>query len=333
MSYGYNEPWSKRAKIGVWAVVGFCLLLVFGLVSCGAMSHYETGPGETAVHESGGIMFPVDAKIVGCIPPSSNGYEGLGEKYINYPITQRTFEFSADQDADSGPIQVVAPNSIDPKTHQSTGTVTMSVSGVATFTLNSICDILKEFQQDIGQKLNADTDDGWTRLLNTYFKPSMEKALDTATKQFEFNGLYANPDVKEQWENKVGELFAQYLQASAGGPYFCGPDFPGPGATEDQCGDVALLIQSPDISDDLEASIEQQQIATQENLAAKRQKATTLTQAQALAQAVKQCHCTPQEYAALLDAQARAQAVQNGDVTMILPGGTPLAMSPPAAQR
>lgn len=312
MSYGYgsNEPWSRGAKIGTWVGVLFVLALLFGLVSCGSMSKYDTGPGEVAVHVTGGIFLPVDEEIKDCVDPSSTGYEGLGEQFIEYPTTQRTVEFSDDDDADFNPIQVVSPNSIDPKTGQSTGTVEMTVSGIATFTLNTQCDVLKEFQRDIGGKLHADTEGGWDRLLATYFRTNLEKALDTASKQYEFNGLYGNPQIKEKWEDQTGALFSQYLASMAGGPYFCGPEFDRETSTE--CGDPVLTVQSPEISDELAASIERQQIATQDNLAAQKENATKRTEAQGFALAVKDCKCSPAEYNQWL-------AIREG--IAILPGG------------
>ncbi|MEV4078733.1 SPFH domain-containing protein [Nonomuraea fuscirosea] len=205
-----------------------------------ACASVSTEPDEVAVVYNGGLGTATSAK--GCVAVSSRDGVDLTDNSWTYPAGQRTFSFTGEEGAESGPIPVVSKN-----------TVPLTISGMATFALNTDCKTLQQFHDRIGRSkkaflygtdtaANSDAPDytGWRSMLNVYFKEPLRRALDAAAQEFDGEALYNDPLAKQKYEKRVGELFPTFM-TKAGGNYFCNPNFNGTG----ECGNVVLTLQKP----------------------------------------------------------------------------------------
>lgn len=216
------------------------VLAATSLAGCGTAAN--TAPSQKAlVYQGGG--WNGDARVFEhCVAESSGRHRyGSGDHVFYYPAGQRTFDFTGEKNADSGVIQVVSRDG-----------VTMGVSGVATFALNTQCDektggVLRQFHERVGLKYAAyqehgqdDFDDsdqgggddlkkdnGWNRMLSIYLKNPLRIAMSQAAASYNWKDLYKNPVVRRQWQADVVELAPQIILAQSGGAFFCGPSYTG----------------------------------------------------------------------------------------------------------
>ncbi|MDF5754079.1 SPFH domain-containing protein [Spongiactinospora sp. TRM90649] len=249
----------------VVAVVG----LGFALSGC---SRVSTQPDEVILHYAGGTFEAI--AFDRCINPSSGAtLLGPGDTGYSYPFGQRTFDFSGAEGAESRPISIVSKDNVE-----------MQVAGSATFTLNTHCETLRRFHERIGLKFGAyadgdgDSSSGWTKMLNFYFKQPLDRAMDAASQEFEWRKLFNDPNVKQQWEQRVGQLARQFIKETAGDDYFCSPNYGGVG----ECGDVVLTIQKPEPPESLVNALAAEQAAKAENAAQTQRNAKVRTELESI---------------------------------------------------
>lgn len=120
------------------------------------------------------------------------------------------------------------------------------------FMLNTYCGAdnkdanspLVQWWQRLGDRYDADTDEGWVRMLNNTIVPALEKAknvLRTYTAdELVLGAVWADA------EKQFGETFSTELERLAGGDYFCGPDFV---RTKADCSPVQVSIKDVDYRD------------------------------------------------------------------------------------
>lgn len=227
-----------------------CAMLILAVAGC---SSVNTQADEQALHYKGGALS--SAKFSNCVGAETRNFDGPGDEHYVYPKGQRTYAFSAD--GDTAPISVVSNDN-----------VTMTVSGVATFDLTENCEQLRKFHEQIGNKFKADMKggaprEGWNTMLGVYMKQPLEKALDAASKQYGYQELYTDPEVKEQWENEVSRLTKSYMLEQTGENYFQ---------------NISLTIQAPVPPDNIKTALEAEQEAVAQNEAQKQRNETARTQ-------------------------------------------------------
>ncbi|GGK72003.1 hypothetical protein Ppa06_30200 [Planomonospora parontospora subsp. parontospora] len=289
-------------------------LVVLGAVLSGC-SRVSTRPDEIVLHYAGGTFEAI--KFERCINPSSGATMlGPGDTAYSYPFGQRTFDFSGAEDAESQPLSVVSKDNVE-----------MKVSGVATFTLNTDCRTLRQFHEKIGLKFRAyfeeegESSDGWRRMLGIYMRVPLDRALDAASQEFEWRGLFNDPKVKQQWEARVGQLAREFIKEAAGAGYFCGQNYAGSG----ECGDISLTIQKPEPPENLVAALSAEQAAKAENAAQAQRNAKVRTEIESIKDLVK-----------VLGPNGAVlwQAIQKGQVTVVpVPQGSDLDLTPSAGGR
>jgi hypothetical protein len=291
---------------------GFVLAIVAVVVSGFVLSgctRVSTQPDEVVLHYAGGIFEAI--KFDECINPSSGAtLLGPGDTSYSYPFGQRTFDFSGMDDAESKPLSVVSKDNVE-----------MTVSGVATFTLNTDCKTLQQFHEKIGLKYRAYYEDGesegWRQMLNIYMRVPVDRAMDAASQEFEWRGLFNDPAVKQAWEARVGVLARQFIKATAGADYFCNQNYVGVG----ECADISLTIQKPEPPEALVNALASEQAAKAENAAQLQRNAKVRTEIESIKDLVK-----------VLGPQGAVlwQAIQKGQVTVVpVPQGTNLNITPP----
>jgi regulator of protease activity HflC (stomatin/prohibitin superfamily) len=169
-------------------------------------------------------------KFDNCVAPGTRAWHGPQDRVYSYPAGQRTYEFGATKEADSGAIEIVTKDNL-----------TMQVTGVATFALNTDCKALQRFHERIGIKYGAQEEAGWNKMLGVYLRQPLDRAMDAAAKKHPWKDLYSNPTVKRAWETEVGTTVVQQVNTVAGGNVFCAPGFTGKGP----CGVFSLTLQQP----------------------------------------------------------------------------------------
>ena len=275
------------------------------LASCSGMN---TQPDEVGLTYNAGPISSTEFEE--CVDSGQRAWDGPGDQHYAYPFGQRTFDFSGAEGSDSGPISVVSADN-----------VTMSVAGVATFALNTECATLQRFHERIGVKFRAwmedgQTTSGWSQMLGVYLKQPLDKAMDAVSKEYPYKELYSDPQVKEQWEDKVGQLVGQFINDQAGGNYFCQPSYAGTGG----CGDLALTIQAPQPPKNIQDALTAEQQAVAENNAQKQKNETARTRYDSFAD----CKETLSEDNCVL-----LHGIDSGKVTVIpVPQGTDLNVTP-----
>ncbi|GAA3124420.1 SPFH domain-containing protein [Streptosporangium carneum] len=301
-----KKPEAKRRRLRGY-LLAVPVLVVCGLFLSGC-SRVSTQPDEVVLHYAGGMFEAI--KFERCINPSSGAtLLGPGDTGYSYPFGQRTFDFSGASDAESKPLSVVSKDNVE-----------MTVSGVATFTLNTDCKTLQRFHEKIGLKFRAyyeeGESEGWRRMLNIYMRVPLDRAMDAASQEFEWRGLFNDPKVKQAWEARVGVLARQFIEETGGADYFCNQNYTGSG----ECGDISLTIQKPEPPEALVNALASEQAAKAENVAQTQRNAKVRTEIESIKDLVR-----------VLGPQGAVlwQAIQKGQVSVVpIPQGSNLNITP-----
>jgi SPFH domain / Band 7 family len=213
----------RKTIIGALAGVATIGLLTSG---CGSAA---LTPDQAGLEYNAG---PISStKFDQCVGIGKREWHGPGDHIYSYPAGQRAYEFSTKDSADSKPINIVSKDNL-----------TMSVEGVAYFSLNTECSTLRKFHERIGIKFHGYEEDGWKKLLGTYFRQPLERTMENVAKQYDWKQMYSDPNIKKQWEQTVGSQMVGQINNTAGGQFFCAANYSGSGP----CGAFSLTLQQPD---------------------------------------------------------------------------------------
>jgi hypothetical protein len=193
------------------------VLVVAAIIAALAMTGCSIGtPSDgTYVHKGGGIVEAADPK--GCVPAASRELEKPGDSYYLYPTNQRTYAFDATYNAaEAAQDNYTGPDgpaiSVISKDGQP-----LAISGTVTFNLNTNCDILQRFHDQVGNREHAYFDDtdhtpaGFRTVLNKYMRPSLDATLDRIAKQYEWRQLYSDVTIKDAMNSEVNAKIASLV--------------------------------------------------------------------------------------------------------------------------
>lgn len=223
---------------------------VVGLVLLVGCTTVSTAPDQDAVKY--GYGWTESGVFKGCTPPSSkerHSGHGLGDRYYYYPAGQRTFDFTGGRDAESGSYGVVSRDNVQ-----------VGFTGVVTFSLDTDCDVLRHFHEQIGLKYGAymDPDDttssGWDHMVSVYIGQPLHRSLATEAGRFGYRALYNDDAVKRQVEAALNRDLEAQVRSLAGGAYFRG---------------FSLTLQRPTIPDANRDALAAEQVAVAQNSAQK----------------------------------------------------------------
>lgn len=169
-------------------------LAALALAGCSSVS---TESDLTAVQYAGGEFQSKEFK--GCVEPSTKKWGGISDAFYPYPASQRNFVFDSNaQTKDSNSFTFVTKDGIE-----------MTVTGVANFRLNTECEALRSFHENIGNRYAAyfsngnETPAGWSRVLTDYIGRPLDTAIDRAGQKYESEALYNDAATKAEWEKDV----------------------------------------------------------------------------------------------------------------------------------
>lgn len=219
-------------------IVLLALVSVFA-TACGLA---DTAVNEIGLVYEGGVT--QDKTYKGILEPGATANSvGMGSDVYRYPTDQRSWVSGQD-----------APN----VTVVSNDEVNLTVPYQLYFTLNIEEGTLREFHEKIGIKKKAYTNEGWVDMLNTYFAPQVDRAMDEAALKFDWRELRSNEETRVKFQREVVVSLKRKINEVVGGNYFCGPNYSGP---DTECGDFTFTVGKPEpVNAALVASIEQEQI-------------------------------------------------------------------------
>ncbi|MFI6871557.1 SPFH domain-containing protein [Nocardia sp. NPDC050406] len=289
-----------------WWAAGLGAIALLGVLSLAGCS-VAPNPDEAGLEYNAG---PFSATTFSnCVAPGSREYRGPGDQIFLYPAGQRTFEFADHEDAEIAEATVVSKDDLE-----------LRVTGLVTFSLNTDCATLRQFHERIGIKYEADDYDGWVEMLRDYIGQPLNRALDDATKAYNWRDLYTSAETKGNWEKSVGQLTAKFIAEQGGESFFCSPVFvPGSGG---DCGDPQLTIQQPVPPETVRAALTDTQRAIEATRAQHEENIRVTTELEAIRRLVEVLGADGYVlYQAIKDGKVQVVPVPNGVGVNIAPGG------------
>lgn len=285
----------KSSKLFVIAAIG---AVAFSSTGCSTSS---PAADQIALHYKGG---PFSAKkFSNCDDSGTRKVHGPADKMYYYPKGQRTFEFKGNGDGVDAPaFEVVSKDNIE-----------MTVSGILTFNLDTACDEIRKFHEQIGLKKQAYMDEdgtnsaGWSSMLRAYMGNALQQALNDATQVVGYKTLYNDPEAKRAWELAVIKSVPDKVKTLSGGDWFK---------------NIGITIQKPGLPQKVLDALASAQVSVAQNDAQTQKNKQIETQIISLKELVKVLG----PYGAIL-----YQAIQDGKITILpLPTGSNLNLPVPS---
>lgn len=249
----------RKRTINLATVV---LLLTVSGSACGMES---SEINEIGITYSGGWI--EDKEFKGFLEPgASNNSTGFGSKTYRYRTDQRTFiagpqiaNQSEDRQPDVGPVEIVSDDD-----------VRLLVEYQLYFKINRDKDVLRKFHENLGVKTGAWNTDGWRQLLQQYFAPQIERAMEASGLKAKWRDLYGSEEARIRFQDETVARLKEAIREVIGDEYFCGPQYNGPGTP---CGSYTFTVGKPtpvnaQIKEAVEAeqtSVSREQAANAEN--------------------------------------------------------------------
>ena len=218
------------------ALAALCGAAVLTTTGCTVTSNQ---PDQTAVLYADGMFHDTDFKD--CIDPAVRDYSSFFSKSYQYPSGQRTFTFNGPRDA---PEEVSEARDAEQLDAVTSNNVQMFIDGSITFRLNTDCETLRQFHEDIGLK------NSWSETLRIYILQPLRDAIATETKKYTWQELYSDAAKRQQWAENVKAALPQRVADIARGAYF---------------DEFNVVIQQPRIPQDLLDALRQAEVAIQQN--------------------------------------------------------------------
>lgn len=255
----------RKTRTGTATAVLLTLALSTALTGCSS----TTDPDQVGLYYMQGSS---DGNQFGhCTTPGKTDDFEWNNQIVYLPTNLRTWTITPENGDSNKAIEV----STKPEKDQPSG-VPVKVWSQTKFHLNTFCDkdggVVKEFWERVGRRYQADTPEGWNRMLNDLLIPALQKVTRDVIRTYEADALVGNVDgVQTLAQTAVAAEFAKELNRLAGGSYFCGPSYD---RTKADCPAVEFAILDIDYAD---AGIQEARNAKQKAL---EQAAATLAQAQ-----------------------------------------------------
>ncbi|WP_435113343.1 SPFH domain-containing protein [Nocardiopsis synnemataformans] len=214
----------------------------------------STGPDQAGMIYNAGPLSSTTFDT--CVDPGHREYHGPADQTYSYPAGQRTFTFSGADTADMATATVVSADDLE-----------LTVTGLVSFQLNTDCDVLRQFHEQIGLKYQAHSNAGWSAVLRDYIGQPLNRALDDATKSYNWRDLYTSADAKAEWEKEVGTLLATYIAEQGGDAYFISPTYDPTDKDKGKPGEPQLTLQQPTPPEEVRAALTQAQEAVEKTTA------------------------------------------------------------------
>ena len=309
----HSKVHNERGQAEVGGLIAILLVvsaILYGVYYFGSTT--DTAINETCVVYSGGTF--EDKNFQEILPPAQTKASiGWGSEKYCYRNDQRSYIGAARDGADAPPVEVVGGGSGD-----SGSSVRLMVDYQLYFKLNLEPKMFRKFHEQIGVKTSAYTDDGWRQMLRDYFAPQIERSLEAAALQYDWDKLYADEATRKAFQEDTARRLKTAINEVVGDDYFCGPEYVEGG----ECGDFTFTVGKPALANgDLIAAIESEETAKRQTSAQSEKNATAQRKLEIDQQLIDMYG--PQ--GALI-----AKAIESGQVTFyVLPDGSTVPVGAP----
>ncbi len=221
------------------AAVSVALFAMVGTTACSEIAE----PDQVGLYylegQSDGFAFDH------CIDPGTADDYVWNNSVVWLPENLRTWNIAKEGGDTDEPIAAPAK----PEPGQPSG-VSVNLYSMTNLHLNTSCDggkdsPLVQWWEKIGRRYEADTDDGWRKMLLNTVVPALETASRTVVREYNADPLVAGiswPEVQK----KISDAFAAELKRLMGGEFFCGPAFD---RQSKQCPAVEVILKNIDYTD------------------------------------------------------------------------------------
>jgi hypothetical protein len=181
-----------------------------------------------------------------CIEPGHTGDAEWNNSVVFLPTSLRTWNVGG-PGSDSGEPIV---SSSQPQEGQPSG-VELQVWPKVTFFLNTYCDedggVVRQFWETLGRRNNADTEDGWKKMLQDVVAAALGKVTRDVTRGYPADALVGNiGGINAEVQKKIADQFAVELKRMSGGDFFCGPGF---SRARPDCPPIEVIIKDVTFND------------------------------------------------------------------------------------
>ena len=197
----------RRTFRTVASIMGVFLLLMVVVTTVQALA--KTPADKTCLSYGGGPMEP--KRYQRTVPEGSGLFvNGVFDRLYCYPTTQRTYTITKQAgEGDEGRVDFVQAPSND--------NVTMDFEMVVYFKLNT--DLLREFQENIGFKTQAWTDEGWVRMLREYFRPQIDLAVQKEARNYDAQSAFGDRAAFLSIQTALASALPENINAALGDDY------------------------------------------------------------------------------------------------------------------
>lgn len=239
ITMGRRGPSASVVALLTTALVA--VLVVLGML----MSSFVKTPADKYGLSYGGGPFEGNVYQRTVQPGSGLTFNGLSDKWYEYPSVQRNYIISkrSDEGDLSGTDFIATPTK---------DRITVQFQTATYFKLN--VSKLRRFHEQIGLKYHAYTDGGWDRMLNDNFRQQIQTALQDLSREYGVEELYSNVEVKQAIERKIGRELKGRIASVLGDEYFCGPTYTPAKPTE--CPDFAFVVKAIDVPEEVAAGFQ-----------------------------------------------------------------------------
>lgn len=301
---------SYRSSSDTPFYIGGLVVVLLLASAIGYSIYYFSSRTDTAINEvcvvySGGSF--EDKEFKGILDSGrTKEHIGWGSNKYCYRNDQRSYIGAARDGADAPPVEVVGGGSGD-----SGSNVRLVVDYQLYFKLNLEPVMLQKFHENIGVKTSAHTEEGWDEMLRDYFAPQIERSLEAAALQYDWDDLYADEETRRAFQDDTAKRLKVAITEVVGDDYFCGPAYTAGG----DCGDFTFTVGKPKLaSEDLVLAIESEETAKRQTQAQSEKNATAQLKLDVDKQLIEM-------YGP--DGALIAKAIESGKVTFyVLPDGT-----------
>lgn len=181
-----------------------------------------------------------------CIEPGQTGDWEWNNEVIFLPTNQRTWNVGG-EGADTGNPII---SSSKPQEGQPSG-IEVAVWPKASFVLNTFCDktggVARQFWDTVGRRYEANTEEGWKKMLQAVLVPPLEKATRDVTRSYNADDLVGNVNgILAEVQDKISAQFTIELKRLTGGDFFCGPSF---SRLKPDCPPIQMILKDVSYAD------------------------------------------------------------------------------------
>ena len=184
----------KRSNIRRFGLLGLCAAAVLSTAACGRPA--PNGDEVTLIYNKGPFQ---ETAFQECVEPNKTGWAGPNDLTYTYTAGQITYDFTGEKGAESQPLKFVSSDNQE-----------MAVTGVMTFDLNTDCETLQNFNDNIGRRKEMYNEDGkvgkgWISGLQTYTGQPLQRALQDAGQKYGWELLRGDGATRAAFEADVAK--------------------------------------------------------------------------------------------------------------------------------